>query len=605
MTTDTPDTFASNDMMQLVGYGMTQAAAKQVFEAAGIGPEDVDVVELHDCFAHNELISYEALGLCPEGGAEKFVADGDNTYGGRFVTNPSGGLLSKGHPLGATGSRAVLRADAAAARNGGPAAGRRRADRPAAQSRTGRRLRRHAVSRQLMSPHAHCAHGSTTTLWSGARFPPHSADVEAGRLRLFAKATGETRPEYCDEAAARAAGHPSLPAPPTFRRLPLHGRARSVRRGFASSASTSRYVLHGAQAFRYFASVYAGDRLTFASRIEDVFRKKARRADVHHQGDRRHQPGGPARGRGPLDHRRRAANAEGARRLQRERGAPMSLSYDAINVGDELPPLALPPLTRTTLALYAGASGDHNPMHIDIDFARAAGMPDVFAHGMLSMAWLGRLLTEWVPQRDLREFSVRFTAMTHVGERIVCTRPRRARSSSATASGSSASASRRRTRRARSSSPARRWSSRPRPDGPSGDDSRDHAVSAPARAARPRLHHAQEPRADGVDAYGPRGGARRLRADGGVLRGACPRRRRAHRHRRHRAQFRRPRRAARVAAVVPVAGGQAPRSSPTPCTRPAARSRCRSCTRGATRITRCRSRLRPSARRSRRSSRAR
>jgi acetyl-CoA acetyltransferase len=103
MTTDTPSTFAARDMMQLVGYDMAKAAARQVYAAAGIGPDDVDVVELHDCFAHNELISYEALGLCPEGGAEKFVADGDNTYGGRFVTNPSGGLLSKGHPLGATG----------------------------------------------------------------------------------------------------------------------------------------------------------------------------------------------------------------------------------------------------------------------------------------------------------------------------------------------------------------------------------------------------------------------------------------------------------------------------------------------------------------------
>ena len=99
----------------------------------------------------------------------------------------------------------------------------------------------------------------------------------------------------------------------------------------------------------------------------------------------------------------------------------MSLVYDAVNVGDALPPLSLPPLTRTTLALYAGASGDHNPMHIDIDFARAAGMPDVFAHGMLSMAWLGRLLTVWAPQRDLREWSVRFSAITHVGERIICT----------------------------------------------------------------------------------------------------------------------------------------------------------------------------------------
>ena len=96
------------------------------------------------------------------------------------------------------------------------------------------------------------------------------------------------------------------------------------------------------------------------------------------------------------------------------------LTYDSINVGDMLPPLELPPLSRATLALYAGASGDHNPMHIDTDFARAAGMPDVFAHGMLSMAWLGRLLTNWAPQRALREFSVRFSAITSVGERIVC-----------------------------------------------------------------------------------------------------------------------------------------------------------------------------------------
>ena len=103
MTTDTPETFSAHDMIQLVGYGMTQAAVRRVYDEAGIGPEDVDVVELHDCFAQNELLSYEALGLCPEGGAEKFVSDGDNTYGGRYVTNPSGGLLSKGHPLGATG----------------------------------------------------------------------------------------------------------------------------------------------------------------------------------------------------------------------------------------------------------------------------------------------------------------------------------------------------------------------------------------------------------------------------------------------------------------------------------------------------------------------
>ena len=103
MTTDTASTFNAGDMMKVVGFDMTRNAANKVYEAAGVGPEDIDVVELHDCFAHNELITYEALGLCPEGGAERFIDNGDNTYGGRFVTNPSGGLLSKGHPLGATG----------------------------------------------------------------------------------------------------------------------------------------------------------------------------------------------------------------------------------------------------------------------------------------------------------------------------------------------------------------------------------------------------------------------------------------------------------------------------------------------------------------------
>ncbi|WP_131784337.1 lipid-transfer protein [Protofrankia symbiont of Coriaria ruscifolia] len=102
MSTDTPSSF-DGDLMRLVGYDMTRSAVGQVYEAAGVDPHDVRVVELHDCFTVNELICYEALGLTPEGTAEKFIADGDNTYGGRVVTNPSGGLLSKGHPLGATG----------------------------------------------------------------------------------------------------------------------------------------------------------------------------------------------------------------------------------------------------------------------------------------------------------------------------------------------------------------------------------------------------------------------------------------------------------------------------------------------------------------------
>lgn len=96
------------------------------------------------------------------------------------------------------------------------------------------------------------------------------------------------------------------------------------------------------------------------------------------------------------------------------------LRFDTIQIGDTLPPLRLPPIDRTTLALFAGASGDHNAVHIDLDFARRTGMPDVFAHGMLSMAYLGRLLTEWVDPRQLRHFAVRFVGITHLGHRITC-----------------------------------------------------------------------------------------------------------------------------------------------------------------------------------------
>lgn len=103
MTTDFPSTFEEQSMIKVIGYDMAKDASQKVYEQAGLGPEDVDVVELHDCFTANELLTYEAIGLCPEGQAEKFIWDGDNTYGGKFVTNPSGGLLSKGHPLGATG----------------------------------------------------------------------------------------------------------------------------------------------------------------------------------------------------------------------------------------------------------------------------------------------------------------------------------------------------------------------------------------------------------------------------------------------------------------------------------------------------------------------
>ncbi|MBO9648569.1 MAG: MaoC family dehydratase [Variovorax sp.] len=95
-------------------------------------------------------------------------------------------------------------------------------------------------------------------------------------------------------------------------------------------------------------------------------------------------------------------------------------TFDSVQIGDALPALQLPPVDRTTLALFGGASGDHNPIHIDIDFARRAGMPDVFAQGMLGMAWLGRLLTGWAPQSRLRRFDARFQGITHLGHAMRC-----------------------------------------------------------------------------------------------------------------------------------------------------------------------------------------
>lgn len=103
MASDRPDTFETKSMIDLVGSSISRSAASQVYEAAGVDPCDIKVVELHDCFTVNEALSYETLGLTGEGTAEKFVLEGNNTYGGQVVVNPSGGLMSKGHPLGATG----------------------------------------------------------------------------------------------------------------------------------------------------------------------------------------------------------------------------------------------------------------------------------------------------------------------------------------------------------------------------------------------------------------------------------------------------------------------------------------------------------------------
>ncbi len=94
--------------------------------------------------------------------------------------------------------------------------------------------------------------------------------------------------------------------------------------------------------------------------------------------------------------------------------------FDSVEVGHSLPTLTTPPITRQTLAVYCGASGDHNPVHVDIDFARAAGLGDVLAHGMLIMAYMSRCLTAWIPPEALRSFDTRFMAITRIGDQITC-----------------------------------------------------------------------------------------------------------------------------------------------------------------------------------------
>lgn len=248
----------------------------------------------------------------------------------------------------------------------------------------------------------------------GHRLQPHEARADSYRLRCFAKAIGETDPIYTDEAAARAAGHPDLPLPPTFL-FCLDTEVRDDAAWLGGMGISYPDVLHAEQSFVYHRMAYANETLRFSSHITDVFSKKdgalvfvVLETQVRDMQDARVAE-------------LKTTIVESKNRTQKKdtKDATMSEKIE-LKAGDTLEPLQLPAVDRTTLALYAGASGDHNPIHIDIDAAHRAGLPDVFAHGMLSMAWLGRLITRWVPQQRLRQFNVRFTSVTQVGDIVVC-----------------------------------------------------------------------------------------------------------------------------------------------------------------------------------------
>jgi acyl dehydratase len=239
---------------------------------------------------------------------------------------------------------------------------------------------------------------------AGLQMPTFTAVAERSRLQFFARATGQEDLVYTDLQAARDAGYDDLPIPPTF----LFGLERDgveLPRLLQELQIDMRQILHGEQGFVYHRVAVAGENLHFAPRMVDDYHK------------RDGAPGSRPRNRGDL----RWCAGRGA--SQCDRRSPLGALVNTANatkVGDVLPPLELAPISRTALSLFACASCDHNPIHVDIDVARSAGLDDVICHGMLSMAYLGRLMTNWLPQSQLRSFSVRFVSITPVHGRPTC-----------------------------------------------------------------------------------------------------------------------------------------------------------------------------------------
>lgn len=233
------------------------------------------------------------------------------------------------------------------------------------------------------------------------------ADPE--RLRGFAAAIGETRQLYLDAAAARQAGHRGLPLPPTF----LFGLCLEAGEAFAWFREVGfdlPRVLHAEQSFVYHRHACADEVLTVSALTTERFvrREGALRFAV------RETRIDDASGR-PV------AELRGVFVQPAESIAEKSSAAETGPVIADADALRLPPIDRFTLARFGNASGDSNPLHLDPVFARAAGFDDVIAQGMLSMAYLGRWLTERVPQAHLRRFGARFLGVTRVGEAPVCT----------------------------------------------------------------------------------------------------------------------------------------------------------------------------------------
>ena len=254
----------------------------------------------------------------------------------------------------------------------------------------------------------------------GHEFAPFVVQADAWRLRLFAKATGQLDLVYTSATVAMAAGHPALPLPPTFLACLETDAPEPTALLTLLGLDPRQRLLHAEQGFVYHRMAYCGDRLCFRQRLDEVYDKKGGALQFAVRSTRvtnlRDELVAELRcvlvavhAAGPAPAVTASTGSTGSQDDVAQEAAPPAL-----------PTLETAPITRFDLALYACASGDHNPVHLDSDFAREAGFDDVFAHGMLVMAQAARGLTNWAPQGRLRALQLRFQCITQVGDRLRC-----------------------------------------------------------------------------------------------------------------------------------------------------------------------------------------
>lgn len=246
----------------------------------------------------------------------------------------------------------------------------------------------------------------------GRELSRQTARVEPLRLKFFLNTIGEKDPVYHDSAAARRAGFRDIPIPPTYLFcLQSLDNPGSLEVLDILGIDIGR-ILHGEQKFVFHKPACVGDEVIFTTRVGPIVHKKGGALTMIAQEIRVEN--------GEGEHIADITNTTVVRNPSSSGGGLMNVKHATLKVGDTPVQRVFGPITRHELALYCGASGDHNPIHVDSDFARASGFPDVFAHGMFVMARLGMALNDAFPVSSIREYGVRFVSITQVGAEISC-----------------------------------------------------------------------------------------------------------------------------------------------------------------------------------------